>query len=326
MINLAVILAAILTLIYIIARMAMFLSYSYAPVDRIFAGLLIAGESFVLMHSFGYVVNLLKVFSVKNNGGEANKLTPSLSTQPAVAVLVAVRHEPGEVLRSTFSAINALSYKNKQVFLLDDSSDEKYRKEAEELAQELSLTLFRRETRHGAKAGIINDCLKTLTHKYVVFFDADQSPLPKFMDILVPLMESNEKLAFIQTPQFYSNIEESRVAKASTFQQSIFYEYICEGKSVSDAMFCCGTNVIFRLEALKEVGGLDETSITEDFATSVKLHIKGWRSLFYPHTYTFGMGPENLQEYFKQQFRWATGTLVMFKKLLLQFIKTPFST
>ncbi len=301
LVNLAVIFAAILTLIYIIVRIAVFLSYGYPPVDRIFACLLIAGEFFVLIHSLGYVINLFKVFTAKDKREEAGRASEILTSpaQPEVAVLVTARHEPREVLRSTFSAINALNYKNKQVFFLDDSSEETYRKEAQELAQELALSLFRSGSRHGAKAGIINDCLKTLSQKYVVLFDADQNPLPEFLGTLVSLMERDGKLAFIQTPQFYSNIGASRVAKASTFQQSVFYEYICEGKSVSDAMFCCGTNVIFRLAALKEVGGLDEVSVTEDFATSVKLHIKGWRSLFYPHTYTFGMGPENLQEYFK---------------------------
>ena len=31
--------------------------------------------------------------------------------------------------------------------------------------------------------------------------------------------------------------------QAAQFQQAIFYEYICEGKSYSNAMFWCGSNV-----------------------------------------------------------------------------------
>ncbi|MBU9889949.1 MAG: glycosyltransferase, partial [Candidatus Omnitrophica bacterium] len=217
-------------------------------------------------------------------------------------------------------------YGNKRVYLLDDNTDPGYQKEAEELAREQGVILFRRtKPWHGAKAGIVNDCLERITEKYVVIFDADQNPLPDFLKVLVPLMEGDEKLAFIQTPQFYTNIETNRVARAAVLQQAIFYEYICEGKGVSDSMFCCGTNVIFRVAALKEVGGMDETTVTEDFATSLKLHVKGYRSLYYHHVYAFGMGPEDLTGYFKQQFRWAAGTVRVFREVVQQFLRRPFS-
>jgi cellulose synthase (UDP-forming) len=138
-------------------------------------------------------------------------------------------------------------------------------------------------------------------------------------------MESDQSLAFVQTPQFYTNTEGSQIAKAAAFQQAVFYEYICEGKSSQDAMFCCGTNIIFRKKALDQVGGLDESTVTEDFATSFKFHQRGWRSLYYNHVYAFGMGPEDLVGYFKQQYRWANGTITVFKKVLKNLILHPFS-
>jgi cellulose synthase (UDP-forming) len=240
-----------------------------------------------------------------------------------VAILVAARHEPREVLEETFTSLINLNYDNKKIFFLDDSSDESYKREAEELADELGLVLFRREVRHGAKAGIVNDCVNTLDHKYVVIFDADQTPLPDFVKTLVPIMESDSRLAFVQTPQFYTNIDESRVARAAAFQQAVFYEYICEGKSSQEAMFCCGTNIIFRREALIDVGGMDESTVTEDFATSLKLHLKKWKSLYYNHVGAFGMGPVNLTGYFQQQFRWANGTISVYKRVMKGFFTRP---
>ena len=90
-------------------------------------------------------------------------------------------------------------------------------------------------------------------------------------------------------------------------------------------MFCCGTNVILRASALKAIGGMDEGTVTEDFATSLKLHSHGFSSLYYNHTCVFGMGPEDLIGYFTQQFRWTAGTLQVFKKLVAQFFTKPFS-
>ena len=317
-------LAVIVILVYIVVRTTLFLFYTYTPIEKLFAIMLIVGEFFVLLHTLGYIFDVFKVFRKENRVYEEN-LRKKGKNEPFVAILVAARHEPKEVLKNTFITINAINYKNKQVYFLDDSSLVEYQEEADELAQEFDLKLFRREVRRGAKAGIVNDCLKTLDQKYVAIFDADQNPMPDFLNPLIPIMEHNDKLAFVQTPQFYSNTEENRVSRGSAFQQAVFYEYICEGKNTDNAMFCCGTNVVFRRSALMDVGGLDESTVTEDFATSVKLHSNGWKSLYYPHVSVFGMGPVDLNGYFKQQFRWATGTISVFKALIWRFFTKPFS-
>ena len=317
-------LAVIVILVYIVVRTTLFLFYTYTPIEKLFAIMLIFGEFFVLLHTLGYIFDIFKVFRKENRVYEEN-LRKKGKNEPFVAILVAARHEPKEVLKNTFITINAINYKNKQVYFLDDSSLVEYQEEADELAQEFDLKLFRREVRRGAKAGIVNDCLKTLDQKYVAIFDADQNPMPDFLNPLIPILEHNDKLAFVQTPQFYSNTEENSVSRGAAFQQAVFYEYICEGKNTDNAMFCCGTNVVFRRSALMDVGGLDESTVTEDFATSVKLHSNGWKSLYYPHVSVFGMGPVDLNGYFKQQFRWATGTISVFKALIWRFFTKPFS-
>ncbi len=322
LIDALVVSALIAVIVYIIVRTTLFLFAEYTWIEKFFAIMLIFGEFFVLIHGFGYALN---VFRVSRKRKEPDFTGSVLKTEPFVAILVAARHEPKEILESTFRSISNLNYRNKAIYFLDDSSDEKYIQEADELTRDYHLNLFRRKERHGAKAGVVNDCLKQLNQKYVAIFDADQNPLPEFLNTLIPIMERDTKLSFIQTPQFYTNIEESRVARGSAFQQAVFYEYICEGKSTQGSMFCCGTNIVFRRDALMDVGGLDESTVTEDFATSVKLHAKGWKSLYYGHVYAFGMGPENLLGYFKQQFRWATGTIAVFKKLMWRLLTRPFS-
>lgn len=84
-------------------------------------------------------------------------------------------------------------------------------------------------------------------------------------------------------------------------------------------MFCCGTNVVIRRSALEDVGGYDEETVTEDISTSMNMHRKHWKSLYYNKTYTFGMAPEDLGSYFKQQSRWAMGTFQLLRKLIFLF-------
>lgn len=299
------------------------LAPDYSWDERFFAWMLLGAEFFILIHALGYALHLLRA---SRHDDIAKRPPPELPMPlPEVAVLLAARHEPKEVLRDTFRALAELRYPAKRIYFLDDSSDDGFVREAEEVAREFGLTLFRREQRRGAKAGIVNDCLATLTEKYVAIFDADQQPMPDFLLKLVALLEQDERLAFIQTPQFYSNIEESRVARGAGFQQAVFYEYICEAKGSEQSMFCCGTNVLFRREALASVGGFDESVVTEDFATSLKLHIKGWHSLYSNHVAAFGMGPETLRAYFTQQGRWAKGTVGVLRKTIASFLRRPWA-
>jgi cellulose synthase (UDP-forming) len=107
------------------------------------------------------------------------------------------------------------------------------------------------------------------------------------------------------------------VCEAATYQQAVWFEYICEGKAHSNAVFCCGSNCVIRRRALLDLRTVhngrvlyfDERSVTEDFATTYRLHQAGWRTDYVNQMYASGMGPETLPAYFVQQMRWAMGTM-----------------
>ncbi len=336
-----------LTFLYLCVRITYFIIADYPWYDKALASLLLVAEIFGFMHTIGYFLTLVATIG-RQRENIALQPPPPLTSYPPIAIVLPSYKEPLEVIHDTLICLYNLSYPNKNLYLLDDSPYDKpwmapekvkvYRLKIEEMCERFGINLFRRD-RRGAKAGIINDFLNfkngkvpenldyrpyqsqqdNALEKYLLIFDADMNPLPDFVENLVAYMELFPKVAFIQTPQYYTNFETNRVARASGLQQIIFFEYICEGKGLRDAMFCCGTNVLMRAEALLSVGGFDETSVTEDFATSLKLHMNGWRTLYYNKICAFGMGPEDLGAYFKQQFRWSLGTLSLGFKLPYYF-------
>ncbi len=305
--------------VYLITR-GLYLAQGFGdPMSAVMTVALLTGEAFVMFHSIAYCVDF--VYATRST------VPPTAIVDwahpPSVAVLMPARHEPYAVLEQTLICLQNLDYADKTLYFLDDSSDETYRREAEALAVTYGARLFRRTDRHGAKAGIINDCLQTLDQDYVVIFDADQNPAPDFLKIVVPVMEADPRLAFVQTPQFYTNTDASPVAFGANLQHCMFYEYICEGKSARGGMILCGTNAIIRRQALADVGGLDETSITEDFATSIDWHSRGWSSLYYGRACVYGEGPTTMAPYLKQQWRWARGNLGVLKKVLRVLVTRP---
>ena len=337
---------------YLMVRTGLFILADYLWYEKAAALLLLLAEAFTLMHAMGYFLNVLHVIRGPGKSPLAVPSTMEPGDYPPVAIIVSSFHEPLDVLEDTLICFHNLTYPNIHIYFLDDTRYDlpgkdpremkEYRESIDELCERIGVNLFRRQWR-GAKAGMINDFLAFVDgnppqgfeftsfsgrprqgkEKYIIVFDADQNPLPDFVEALVAFMEANPRLAFVQTPQYYTNFEYNRVARGSGLQQAVFYEYISEGKSRQDAMFCCGTNVIFRREALMDVGGFDESSVTEDFATSLKFHEKGWRSYYYNRVCAFGMGPEDLGGYFRQQFRWALGTVGLFRHILGMFLRRP---
>lgn len=54
---------------------------------------------------------------------------------------------------------------------------------------------------------------------------------------------------------------------------------------------------------------LATVSVTEDMATSMRLHALGWKSIYHHETLAVGLAPEDLSSMLKQRLRWAQGTI-----------------
>ena len=190
------------------------------------------------------------------------------------------------------------------VWLLDDGA----RDEMRAMASRQGAGYLRRKHRSGAKAGNINHALRRTRSRIVVVLDCDHVPQQRFLQATLGHLAGPD-VAFVQTPQCYANAGTGELAAAAWSQQALFFGAIARGKDGHDAMFCCGTNVVFRREALEDVGGFPEGSVTEDFELSIKLHERGWRSAYVPEVLALGLGPEDMASYVGQQHRWARGCL-----------------
>lgn len=54
---------------------------------------------------------------------------------------------------------------------------------------------------------------------------------------------------------------------------------------------------------------LATVSVTEDMATSMRLHASGWKSVYHHEILAIGLAPEDLSSMLKQRLRWAQGTI-----------------
>ena len=259
-------------------------------------GVLLVAEMFNVTQALGFW------WTCMLSGRRRRRPLPPPIAETTVDVFIPTYNEPVEVVAATVAAAARLRGAQVRVALLDDGN----RDAMKALAARLRVGYVRRTLHQGAKAGNINHALERTSAEFVLVLDCDHVPHP---DILVRSLPhfGRERVAFVQTPQYYANADSNTIAAAAWSQQALFFGPIARGKAGHDSMFCCGTNVVFRRAALEDVGGFPEGSVTEDFELSLRLHELGWASEYVPRVLASGLGPEDLGSYVTQQHRWARG-------------------
>lgn len=225
----------------------------------------------------------------------------------SVDVFIPVYGEPIEEIRETAIAARDMYGKHATYILDDGESDEVMR-----LAENVGVGYVRRTEHTHAKAGNINHALAGTSGDFFVILDADFVAKPNFLYETIPFFE-NPAMAMVQTPQYYSNAM-NFISTGAGYMQHVFYSMLMQGKNRFNAAFCVGTCVVFRREAINQIGGIYDKSKSEDIWTAMRLHEEGWRTVYINKVLAEGKTPETMKAYSKQQLRWATGSFEIFLK------------
>ncbi len=263
-----------------------------------------------LISTLTFYSNYRKSKEIKSN------LVNVLRNYKVASIVVSYNEDP-ETLKYTIISIKDATGALGDVFLLDDSTHKEKVELNKKFCEENNIKYLHRDNRRGYKAGALNDFLKLYGNNYdlIAVFDSDQRPVKSFFYDLIPFF-NDPKIAFVQIPQAYTE-SNTRVAIGAAYQQMPFNEVVMTGRDVTGSAFILGSGFIARISALMDVGYFDESAVTEDLATSIELHSKGYKSIYvnYPGIW-YGEPPKTVDAYIIQQGRWSLGTLQLFKKII----------
>lgn len=227
---------------------------------------------------------------------------PTMSRRPTVDVFTtACPGEPCDMIIQTLEAIQAMDYPH-ETYLCDEGNDPVYI----EACKRLGVHHVTRTEKVDAKAGNINNALKQANGEICLILDPDHVPHPAFLDRVVPYFEDPE-IGYVQVVQAYANRKESLIAYGAAEQTYHFYGPIMMGMNAYGTAQAIGANCTFRREALDSIGG-HAPGLAEDMHTAMKIHAKGWKSVYVPEVLSKGLVPATLAGYYKQQLKWSRGT------------------
>lgn len=225
-----------------------------------------------------------------------------------VDVYVPTYNEDVAILEATLVGCNAITYPH-TTYVLDDGR----RPEVEQLARRLRCEYLTRADNAHAKAGNLNAALPRTRGELIVVLDADTVPQPDFLDRTVGYF-SDERVALVQLPQEFYNFDSvqhvsRRDLSVPWHEQELFYRVIQPGKNRWNASFWCGSPSVIRRAALESVGGVATDSITEDLHTTLRLHARGWKTVYCNEVLAYGIAAQTLEAFTVQRLRWAQGTM-----------------
>lgn len=319
-----ILLSVFLALRYILWRSLESLVYT-GPLDFIAMALLFLAETYSI------TILLLGVFvNVWPFTKRSMQLPENITDLPIVDVLIPTYNESDEIIRTTVTAATQMEYPQNRlrIHICDDGGTLYKRSQSDsmaaawvrhyelrQLARELGVNYITRETNHRAKAGNLNHALNHTDGDLVLVLDCDHVPTRNMLQLTVGYFLADPKLFLVQTPHFFINptpVEKNLMGVGNpNSENDMFYRTIHPSLDSWNASYFCGSAAILRRSHLMEAGGISINTITEDAETSLKLHRKGYNSIYVETPMVCGLSPESYDDYVVQRKRWAQGMAQM---------------
>lgn len=271
---------------------------------------LISRESLDLFFFVAETLSYLLICLLCYNTWSVQSNSPSNLENPdhfSVDIFVPCCGEPLNIITTTLQAMQRINYRPLEVYVLDDGASQA----VAALAQTCGFHYLSRTQaglpRKDAKSGNLNFGLSRSHGDLILVLDADQVPSPEILEHLVPMF-NRPQVGYVQSKQAFF------LPEGDPFYNSdkVFYETIQLHNDQANAVISCGSGVMYRRRALKEMEGFPTWNLVEDFTTSYELVSQGWEGVYYPYALSRGLAPTTLAGVYRQRFQWCLDTMRVF--------------
>ncbi|MBA2719510.1 MAG: glycosyltransferase [Chloroflexi bacterium] len=231
---------------------------------------------------------------------------PVTSTTDRVAVLIPTVDESLDVLTPTIAAALALRVDH-ETWILDDGG----RPEVHQLATELGALYLSRPDQADGKAGNLAHALAIVRADFVAVLDADHVASPDFLVRTLGYF-ADPKVALVQTPEDFYNLDSfgHPIGQGKRIHdQTLEQRAIQPGRNRWHAAVWSGTGAVLRVTALQDAGGVAIGTVAEALHTTIRLHRRGWQTVFHNEVLARGLAVADAASDQLQRRRHAAGAM-----------------
>lgn len=251
----------------------------------------------------------------------APQISPRFSSFPLITVQLPIFNER-EVIARLIDAAAALDYPadRLEIQVLDDSIDETTSIAAARIAYHQArgaqIVHIRRPDRIGFKAGALAYGLEQAKGEFLLILDADFVPNPDFLRALIDPL-ADPQVGMVQARWSYLNRNLSLLTRV----QAVFLDahfMIEQSQRAARGLFFNfnGTAGIWRKQAIRDAGGWQADTLTEDLDLSYRAQLAGWRFVYLSDVQCRSELPADMNAFKTQQHRWTKGSIEVMLRLL----------
>ncbi len=238
--------------------------------------------------------------------------TPELSVdyQPNVSILVACHNEE-TVVAGLVHGLVALHYPRSrlEIILVDDGSIDATADMLDRLtASQRHITVLHRPPgAGGGKSGALNTALERARGEIIVIFDADHIPRRNVIGRLVRHFH-DPTVGAVQGRCLVRNSVQSTLARSIAIDYFSGYLVNEYGRQALFGLPAYGgANCAIRASTLRQLGGWNPKSVTEDTDITMRLMLHGQKIRYDITAVDTEEGATTLSRFVKQRYRWARG-------------------
>lgn len=233
---------------------------------------------------------------------------------PVVSVLIPAHNEE-MVIGRTVDSMAKLDYpKNRlEIIVINDSSTDKTGKilaEKQELYSNLIVVTINPALGAKGKSNALNQGLKAAKGKYIVVYDADNTPERAAVRRLTEAIMQAPDLGAVVGKFRTRNRDTNLLTRFINIETLNFQWIVQAGRgSLFGLTTITGTNFIVRRDLLEKLGGWNLKALTEDTELTVRIYEQGYRISWLPEAVTWEQEPEKIGVWVRQRTRWARGNM-----------------
>jgi cellulose synthase/poly-beta-1,6-N-acetylglucosamine synthase-like glycosyltransferase len=229
---------------------------------------------------------------------------------PPVTILVAAHNEE-KVVANILGALMTVKYPEDRMLVIpvNDRSKDRTKEIIDEFVEKFPgrIQPFHRTEGKGGKAAALKDAMELVKTEVILIFDADYIPGAGLVKQLVAPFFDPE-VGGVMGRVVPMNCGANLLTRLLDLERSGGYQVDQQARmNLRLVPQHGGTVAGVRLSALREIGGWNDNSLTEDTDLTYRLLLHGWKTAYQNRSECYEEVPETWAVRIKQIMRWAKG-------------------
>lgn len=264
---------------------------------------------FLMMFMALYMVYMYIAVKHQKRKLRKNPVVYNENLAPFISILIPC-HNEAVVIKETVENILNVDYENYEIIVIDDRSTDDTKDAVLELEKKYDKVkaLIRDKSAYPGKSAVLNDAIKIAKGEAYLVFDADAKIKPDFIKTLLTKYEGDD-VGAIQARKVIINANQNFLT-ACQYNEYVMDTHLQVGRdAVKGAVELRGNGELIKKNALVDIGGWNNETITDDLDMSTRLHIKGWDIRFVQDAIVYEEGVVTFSALVRQRRRWVEGSI-----------------